>query len=153
MDNKGHNEIIKQEVDKLLNEIKEAYETSGKRTSGEFASGLEVIYESNKAIIKGHTYLAGRKAGMMPPIENIKRWIETKGIRPIADKMTTTGLAWAIAKKIAREGTNEVNHLKIYEQIITPHRIDEIIKRVSDFNVNLFINELTTRLELLVKNI
>lgn len=153
MENKGHNEVIKEEIEALLKEIKQAYEESGKRTSGEFANGLEAIYESNKATIKGYTYLAGRSAGKMPPIENIKRWIEQKGVTPIESKMTTTSLAWAIAKNISKNGTNKENHLKIYEEIVTPERIDEIIKKVSQFNVNLFVNELTTKLELLVKNV
>jgi len=146
-------EIIKQEIEILLDEIKLEYNQIGKRTSGLFEEGLEAIYSPNKAVIMGYPYLAGRKAGKMPPIQAIKKWIEQKGIQPIKDNITTTSLAWAIAKKIAREGTNKENHLKIYEKVITPQRIDEIIKKVSVFNVTQFTNELTASLNLLVKDI
>ncbi|WP_339875196.1 hypothetical protein [Olleya marilimosa] len=152
MDN-DQNKIIKEEIDAVIADIITAYEQSGKRTSGEFANGLEAIYEPNKATIKGYVYLAGRTAGKMPPVESIERWIKQKGITPIEQGMTTTSLAWAIAKSIAKKGTNKENHLKIYEQVITPERIDSIIKKVSSFNVNLFITEMTTQLQLIQKNV
>ena len=152
MDNLNQDEIIKQEIDAVIADILVAYEQSGKRTSGEFANGLQAIYEPNKATIKGYVYLAGRAAGKMPPVDAIKKWIEQKGITPIEQFMTTTSLAWAIAKSIAKKGTNEENHQMIYEQVITPERIDSIIKKVSEFNVNQFINEMTAQLQLLVKN-
>lgn len=153
MNNEDQNTIIKQEIEALLDDIRKVYNSSGKRTSGEFEKGLKAVYSTNKAEIFGYEYLAGRQAGKMPPVENIKQWIIQKGIQPISDNLSVTGLAWAIAKKIAREGTNKQSNLKIYEMVITPKRIDDIIKRVSEFNVNLFVNEVTTQLQLLTKNI
>jgi len=149
----NNDSIIRQEIDLILKDIITLYNASGKRTSGEFEKGLEAIYSPNRAIIMGHYYLAGRTAGKQPPVANILQWIKTKGIQPISDKMTITGLAWAIAKKIAKSGTNKENHLKIYEQVITPERIDEVINKVTAFNVNLFVNELETSLAVLAKNI
>lgn len=150
MDN---NEIIKVEIEAILSDIKKLYNASGKKTSGQFEEGLEGIYGTNTATIMGYPYLAGRVAGKMPPIEGIKQWVIKKGLTPIGDNLSITGLAWAIAKKIAKEGTNKSSNLKIYEQVITPKRIDDIIKRVSDFNVNRFVNEVTGQLQLLTKNI
>jgi len=147
------NDIIKQEIEAILDDIRLLYNNSGKRTSGQFEQGLKATYSDNRAILEGHFYLAGRRAGKMPPIENIKQWITQKGIQPIKDNITVTSLAWAIAKKIAKDGTNKEYHLKVYEKIITPRRIEEVINKVSEFNVNLFVNELTTSLKILTKNI
>ena len=129
------------------------YNNSGKRTSGQFEQGFKAGYSDNKAVIEGHFYLAGRRAGKMPPIENIKQWIVQKGIQPIKDNISVTSLAWAIAKKIAKDGTNKEYHIRTYEKVITPKRIDEVINKVSEFNVNLFVNELTAGLKILAKNI
>jgi len=147
------NDIIHIEIEAILEDIRQLYKASGKRTSGRFEEGLEAVYGDNKATIKGYTYLAGRRAGKQPPVENIKEWIIKNGIKPLKDEMTVTSLAWAISKNIAKRGTNEVNHLKIYEQVITPQRINDIINKVSKFNVNYFINEMVTSLELLEKNV
>ena len=153
MANLDQNDIIKDEIELILKDVKQLYNASGKRTSGRFEELLEAEYSPNKAVIKGATYLAGRSAGKMPPVDEIKQWIIKKGIQPIEEEMKITSLAWAIAKTIAKKGTNEKYHLKIYEQVITPERINEIIKKVSEFNVNLFVNEITTSFELLQKDI
>lgn len=153
MTNFNQDDIIKEEIESIISDIKNLYNQSGKRTSGEFEEGLEAIYEPNKATIKGYTYLAGRGAGKMPPIDKIKKWIDQKGIQSINKNITTTSLAWAIAKKIAKKGTNKKYHLKVYEEVITPERIDEVIKKVSEFNVNKFIDDITIQLQLLEKNV
>lgn len=150
MDN---NEVIRVEIEAILDDIKKLYSASGKRASGNFEKQLEARYTDNKAEIWGVYYLAGRAGGKMPPVASIEQWIRDKGIKPIQDKMSVTSLAWAIAKKIAREGTNKENHLKVYEQVITPERIDSIIKKVSEFNAASFVNEVEASLKLLTKNL
>ncbi|WP_067151023.1 hypothetical protein [Pseudotamlana agarivorans] len=149
---KSNNDIIKEEMEAIISDIIKVYNASGKRVSGEFEQGLEAVYGTNKGTLYGYTYLAGRRAGKMPPVESIKQWIEARGITPYSEKMSVTSLAWAIAKKIASKGTNSNNHLKIYEEVITPQRINEIINRVSQFNVNQFVNELEASLIILEKN-
>lgn len=147
------NTIIKSEIEAILADVIALYNSSGKRTSGRFEDGLKATYGDNKATIEGYTYLAGRRAGKMPPVASIKEWIIKKGIKPVEESVTINSLAWAIAKTIAKTGTKKVNHLKIYEQVITPERINLIINKVSEFNVNLFVQELTASLTLLQKNI
>ncbi|KQC33397.1 hypothetical protein AAU57_08780 [Nonlabens sp. YIK11] len=153
-------EIIKQEIEVLLDEIKAVYNASGKRASGQFEQGLQATYTPNKAVIMGYPYLAGRGAtknghtdGEPYLVESIRDWIVSKGITPIEATMSVTSLAWAIATKIHKEGTSKQYHLKIYEEVITPQRIDDIIKKVSVFNVTQFTNELTASLNLLVQDI
>ena len=137
--------ILKDEMDKVLIEIKELYESSGKKVSGQFAEGLELReINPNHYEIHGYGYMAGRPKGKMPPVAEIEKWVISKGIKPLKDEMSINSLAWAIAKKIAREGTDDESHFPIYDKILTPSRIEDIISKVSLFNVNLFVQEITT---------
>ena len=141
------NEILKQEIELILSEIKEVYNNSDKKVTGEFENGLSGEYEPNKATIKGYLYLGGRNGGIIPPVQEIENWIINKGIQPLDELMTLNSLAWAIAKKISKEGTNPINHLNIYQEVITPQRIDTIINKLSVFNAGLFISEITNELK------
>jgi hypothetical protein len=64
----------------------------------------------------------GRKAGGMPPVDDIYQWIRKKRIRPSSggkgDMATRQrSLAWAIAKHVKRNGTKAHPFLKpAYEQ-------------------------------------
>jgi Trp operon repressor len=146
------NNILKIEIDKVLDDILNAYEQSGKKTSGQFEEGLDAQYNGDKVELFGYAYLAGRPKGKMPPVEAIEKWVQLKGITALEKNMTTSSLAWAIAKKIAREGTADESHLPIYEMILTPERIDDIIQKVSEFHAQLFVEEITTRLIAISQN-
>ena len=144
-------EVLKSEMEDLVKDIKAAYNQSGKRVSGEFERGLELTTSPNKVVLDGYAYLAGRAAGKMPPVQNILEWVQARGIQPLTG--TQTGLAWAIAKKIAREGTNKENHLKIYEQVVTPERIQSILDKVTEINIQTFVNNVTAEMRLITKNL
>lgn len=144
-------EVIKAEMQRLVSDIRAAYEASGKKVSGEFDRGLEVKYERNKASLFGFAYLAGRRAGRMPPVRKILAWVKARGLQPL--KGTQSGLAWGIALKIGREGTNKENHLKIYEKVVTPERIQQILDKVTSINVKEFVDAVTAEMKLLTKNI
>lgn len=150
--------IIKSEIDSLVADLIDAYEKSGKKVSGAWGEGLEAIYSPNKAQLYGYEYLAGRKEtkkgheeGTPYLVESILKWIKARGITPREENMTTTSLAWAIATKIHQEGTNKTYHLNIYEQVITPQRIQSIIDKVSQFNVGMFVNDITVEFNKLSK--
>lgn len=138
--------ILIQEVDSIVEDIINAYNQSGKKTSGNFEDQLEVKDKGNSIELWGVGYLAGRPAGKMPPVQEIENWITLKGIQPIESNMTTSSLAWAIAKKIAKEGTAKESYLPIYDLIITPQRIDSIIDKVSTFHTQQFVHSVTVRL-------
>lgn len=144
--------VIAEEMESLKVDIISAYEASGKKVSGEFAKGLEVKYSTNQATLSGYVYLAGRVAGKMPPIQAIEKWLIQKGINPIEKKMKISSLAFLIARKIAKEGTKKENHLAIYDQVITPERIDKILDRLNKINITAFTNEVTIMIEKLVTN-
>lgn len=144
--------ILKEELEALKAEIIQVYNASGKRTSGEFEQGLEIQVNGNSATLLGYLYLGGRAAGKQPPIAAIEKWIQLKGITPIEAKMKVSSLAYLIARKIAREGTNPENHLYIYDEVITPERIQEILDKLYKINVTAFINEVAVTVEKLVNN-
>lgn len=144
--------LIKQEMEALKAEIIAVYEASGKKVSGEFEKGLEINYSPNGAILSGYVYLAGRVAGKQPPIQAIEKWLVAKGIAPIESKMKISTLAYLIARKIGQKGTKKENHLAIYDQVITPARIDEILEKINKINVTAFIDEISVTIEKLVIN-
>jgi hypothetical protein len=155
-----NDEIIKEEIDAILVDIIKVYNESGRRASGEFEKGLEAVYEHNKGTIKGFVYLAGRgktkkkgKSGEPTLQERILDWLKIKGIRPIKKKMKLRSLAYLIARKIHEKGTKRSEWLKIYEEVITPERIDSIISRISELNVNKMITTIAAELEVLAKNV
>jgi hypothetical protein len=152
MDSNVNDTIIKEELEAIKADIIALYNASGKRTSGEFENGLEIKYQPNSAILSGYVYLAGRAAGKQPPIEAIEKWLIAKGITPIESKMKISSLAYLIARKIAKEGTKKENHLQIYNQIITPERIEKILERLNKVNVTAFANEVTIMITKLVNN-
>lgn len=136
--------ILEKEIEILIEDIIKVYEDSGKRTTGEFIEGLSYITKDNKVELWGYSYLAGRPKGKMPPVKEIETWINNKGITSL--DLDSSGLAWAIAKKIAKEGTDDESHLAIYEEVLTPKRMDSIIKKVSEFHTQNFIEEVTVRI-------
>lgn len=162
--------IIHEEIEAILSDILTVYESSGRKVSGQFAEGLTAIYEPNKATISGFVYLAGRgktkkqgKAGEPTVFEQIKIWIQKKGIaakaiaeaKPETDKAKKNlinGLAYVITKKIHEQGTDSGSWLRIYEEVITPGRIESIIERISVLNVNRLITEVRAELEIIQKN-
>jgi hypothetical protein len=148
----NNDELIKTEIEALKADIIAVYESSGKKVSGEFSKGLETTYAPNKAILSGYVYLAGRVAGKQPPTAPIEKWLIAKGITPIETKMKISTLAYLIARKIGKSGTRKENHLAIYDQVITPARIDEILEKINKINVTAFIDEITVTIEKLVTN-
>lgn len=149
-------EIIKEEIQSILDDIILIYEKSGRKASGQFAEGLEAIYEPFKATIMGFVYLAGRgqtkksgKAGEPTVQENILKWLNTKGIKAVEKNITLKQLSFLIARKIHKEGTKQSEWLKIYEEVITPQRIDKIIDRIAETNLNRIVTEVRAQLQII----
>ena len=75
--------------------------------SGTLADSIKYTIDGYRLKVQGNDYIYylqyGRKAGGRPPIKAIRQWIDDKGITP--EKGSKDSLAWAIAKKIEKEGT------------------------------------------------
>lgn len=162
-------EIIKEEIDAILVDLVIAYNNSGRKASGQWAKGLEAVYEPNKGTIRGFVYLAGRgktkkagKPGEPTLVESILKWMKVRGIAAkIRAKAKTSkakiykvkGVAWAIADKIHKKGTDRKKWFRIYEEVISPSRIQQIIDRLAVVNTNRIITEIDAELEILAKNV
>lgn len=134
-------EYIDKEFGLLVDELRAIYEASGKKVTGRWGEGLEVVREGNKTILKGYGYLSGRSAGKMPPIKEILNWVKSKGIFEYRSNEEASSIAWAIAVNIAKNGTNSQYELDIYPKVITPLRIQQILDGVMDLEKRIYVNE------------
>lgn len=132
-------EVLQSEFEALKNELIAKYDELGMRASGNFAESLEVQVNDTKAILLGANYAEqleyGRKAGKFPPIAQIEKWINDKGIMSkIQGKISVSSLAFLIARKIARVGwkREEFGGVELITQVVTPERIQQILDKVSD---------------------
>lgn len=156
-------DILYDELDTLKRDLIAKYKELNMRASGQWENALRVeVAPINggglRGIISGaeYTYYMqhGRKAGKMPPIQSIEQWILARGIRPIQEKMNTNALAWAIAKKIARDGTKRTQAggaPAFIDAIITPERVQHIIEKVGYNYVATFTSEIINFLNKLEK--
>lgn len=142
----NNDEILRKEYDSIIQDVIRAYQQSGKKVSGNFAEQLELNASPNSIELLGVEYLEGREPGQMPPIKDIEAWIERKGIKAVESTMSVSSLAYLIARKIAREGTKD-SGIDIYSEVITPERIDSILNKISTFNANEFVDEVTKKLK------
>lgn len=150
-------EIIAIEFDKLAKDLASKYEQLGMRASGRFAEELKTDIDVSdsriKAILSGENYTTqlvfGRKPGNMPPIASIEQWIIDKGLQPIEDNLKISSLAFLIARKIAREGTEYFKQggTDLVESVVTPERIQSIIDKVSVFEVTRFTSGIVDELK------
>lgn len=115
-------------ISKLLDEVKKAYiedqESKGIRASGKSAKSIKKHVKPTEGTLTGAKYFFqqrhGRKPGRFPPIDSIIDWIRAKRItpglyQPIAKvgrkipnpvQLTERSLAFIIANKIAKQGTD-----------------------------------------------
>ena len=143
---------LEAEFDSLKVDLIEKYNELGMKASGNWAQSLNVEVRGLTATIYGENYteqlVEGRAKGKFPPIAAIRQWIEDKGIIPF-DDISISSLAFLIARKIAREGTNyyQDGGTDLVSSVITPQRIQQIIDNVSEFSINNFYSQITKVLE------
>lgn len=111
---------LAQALEDFAVEVRNAYQdrliTAGKIATGNLLNSVEVSVEQHgyryDAILHLESYWkyveGGRKPGKMPPVSAILEWVRAKPVLPKPAKdgklPTPEGLAWAIAKKIKRDG-------------------------------------------------
>lgn len=78
------------------------------KASGKSAASLEIKADGNGGQLLGSAYfyqqIHGRRPGKMPPVSDLLAWVKVKGIG--SSEQQQKGIAWAISKKIANEGTD-----------------------------------------------
>lgn len=131
----------KKPITELLDKVRKAYiedqQAKGIRSSGKSADSLKIEAGTTSGTLTGVMYFRqqrdGRKPGKFPPISAILDWIRAKGIQPI--DITERSLAFLIARKIARQGTD------IYQgkrEGLDPD--EQIEKFVEEFRKNIVSN-------------
>jgi hypothetical protein len=144
-------EILRQEFESIREDLISRYDELGLRASGEFERDAEVRVTGTRAELWGSHYIEqlvhGRAPGRFPPVEAIAKWIEDKGISAI--DISVGSLAFLIARKIAREGTEifKQGGTDLVDSVITPERIQRIIDRVGSLHVSNFVLNVTRELK------
>lgn len=92
----------------LVSNIRDKIKSTGASATGKSAASLRFEARPLRFTLYGSSsfnYIeVGRPSGGMPPLDNIKEWIKSKGLQP-REGGTISGLAYAIATKIKNEGT------------------------------------------------
>lgn len=148
-------QILFDEFDLMRKEIVQKYDALGMRASGQFADELKVevggdgLTGLTARITSIHyvDYLVeGREPGKFPPINVIEQWIEDKGIiNQIEGEISVSSLAFLIARKISREGTEYFKQggTDLIDSVVTPERIQSIIDKVTVFQISEFTARFT----------
>jgi hypothetical protein len=103
--------ILKEFLDKLKADIQSSLDASGVNASGNLRDSLRVEVGAISGKLVGARYAGAIEVGRKPTVaggngtlrEQIRRWIDDKGINPI--DITKDSLAYVIARKIHKEGT------------------------------------------------
>jgi len=138
--------ILAREINLLKQELKAAHESKGMKASGDWLESVEDRTKGLSGSIWALDYTEyledGRKPGKFPPIDKIKQWIIDK---PIAySDISLSSLAFLIARKISKEGWKRKDHggVNLVSEVITPARVQEIIDKVSDFQISAFTSDI-----------
>jgi hypothetical protein len=126
-------------LEQAKNDLNNAYNSSGKKTSGEFGNSLEINIraEENRLVgeLDGASYyyqmVHGRKPGRKPPFLAIEKWVKQKGL--IAKKNETQSqMVYAIMNKIAKKGFPGDSRLDIFNENYMDNLLKEVNKTIFD---------------------
>lgn len=150
--------VLNEYAQGLVDNYKSALGAESINASGELANSVKYIIddktrgriEVNLELLEYWKYVEyGRKAGKMPPIKAIEKWIEVKPIlpRPMSNGQLPTQkqLAYLIARKIGLEGTKGRGILQ--------DRIDNANMVFWDDIENAVMEDLGIQLEIIYKEV
>jgi hypothetical protein len=110
-----HQQILERFLAKACDQLRENIRTKKAtrrngpvNASGNLAKSIryELAEDVGTIYAAGYAFAVefGRGPGKMPPVKSIRAWIDAKGIEPTG--ISKDSLAFLIARKIAREGTD-----------------------------------------------
>ena len=123
--------------DETVTMIQSNLASTGTNASGETSQSLKSEVRGERVTVTGKPFIyvveTGRKAGKMPPVSALLKWIDDKSIPFEIGKKNS--LAYAIAKTIGEKGSR-LFRTGGRDDIITPaisdKRIDELTKEIAD---------------------
>jgi len=141
------------------------YEEEGIIASGNYAKELEWTAKGSSQ--KGNYVFTmwgagyswnienGRRPGSFVPVKTIEKWIETKKSLPNHFKENKKSMAWAIAKKIAKEGIqvpNRFNKGRVVSRALTEFLEADVEKMIEELGV-VFSDQLQNDIIKIFKNV
>lgn len=145
--------LLEAEFEKLKEEIIVRYRETHTGATGHWAGTLAIDTTATTAKITANSYINGRGPGKAPPSEAIEKWLVAKGIAAQTERqITTSALAFLIARKIARMGWKPHNGSEnFWEDIATADRILQIAELAGNSllpeciaNISAFLKEINT---------
>jgi hypothetical protein len=138
-------ELLQVEFESIKKDLIDKHNELKMKASGKWQSTLNVEISGNDdltiARIYGEHYteqlVYGREPGKFPPIKAIEKWIYDKGIQAIGKQIKISSLAFLIARKIAKEGTEYFKQggTDLVSSVYTPERIQSIIDKVKEIDL------------------
>lgn len=135
-------DILESEVIDLADDLKNSPTARKQKATGDWIDSVEVRRETSSVDIWALDYtewlVQGRKPGKKPPITPLIRWVEAK-LGASGDE--AKGIAFAVANKIAKEGTDyHPEGTDLVDGVLTEQRYNDILEKVGE-QINLFISE------------
>jgi len=144
-------DLTKIALEPLKEQIIQEYDRKGMRASGDFAESLEIEGTFNGAVIKGNAYGEQLEDGRKPTekghsggdylIDRIREWIKVKNVVP-KDGISEESLAWAITKKIHKEGWDRKDHggVNLLSDAISDLEWDAAIAIIADEYTSVLVS-------------
>ena len=159
-------EAISIQLENLLtNAMIAKFKDQGHNVTGKGIASIKTVVKekANGLIIEisGEDYMgfqdAGRKAGSMPPIDALMKWVQLKGIA--SDMKEVKKIAWGIAinmKKIGMHSKNSRIDMSKRHAIsssieTSAPKINELLFKMFDKNFDLLVKNMTTNEKLIIE--
>ncbi|MCG8212937.1 hypothetical protein J2Q11_08635 [Tenacibaculum finnmarkense genomovar finnmarkense] len=143
--NKDFEPIIQKYASRIVTQLIQTYHEMGLKASGKFEEELEIlIYNSTKMVILGAKHSGAMDGGIRSsnskygPVRAIRKWIDYKPTFSAFSLKEKKSLAFAIAKKIAKEGItvpNEFNTGDVISKVLNNFLKKEVYDMVNELGV------------------
>lgn len=149
------------EFNLIAGDIVKGYKAKGMKASGEFEKELKVSYKQNNnsysVMLTGAKYAeqlqyGRRPSAKAPPMQELFKWIVNKRIMPTtAKEYEIRALAFAIAKKIQREGWDRRDHggVNLISDVITRERLKKIVETAGTMVLDDMLIQIQTFIKVL----
>lgn len=134
--------IIQKYADEIVRKLILTYDEMGLRASGKFERELETqIYNGTKLVILGSQHSGAMESGIRPskskygPVRAIRQWLDDKKNLPPSMLRDKKSMAFAIAKKIAKEGIkvpNQFNEGEVISKVINEFLAKDVYKMIDE---------------------
>ena len=127
---------LSQVGEQIVEDIREHLRNS--KGSTKVSDTIEFRVNGYQVTVVAEDYLKyideGRLPGTFPPVQDIKRWIQNKGIQPV--NMSLDQLTYVISRSIAEKGIEPANVIQTDED-----NIEQIILSAGESDITAILNK------------